>query len=115
MELLDRAAEALRLAPDLIQRGETIVDIKDRILEPFRHDRAGSLLKLQDELSVGHARFVVEVLRKTEEQYVAQIIEDRFLDPRIAALRRCDGALDHGAIFICHRLDRREIGSVKRK
>ena len=44
MERLDAGAELLRLAADLIERGEPVVDVEDRVLEPLRHHRAGELL-----------------------------------------------------------------------
>ena len=61
------------------------------------------------------ARLLVQVFRETEEQNVAQKIEDRFFERGIASLRRSDRALDHGAIGVAHRPAGREVGPVNGK
>ena len=61
------------------------------------------------------ARWLIEILWKSEEQNVAQKIEDGFFDRRIASLSRGDCALDHLSILLAHRLARREISSINRK
>ncbi len=108
-------SEALRFAADFVQRGQPVVDVKSGILQPLGHDRPGCLLEFQDEMDVLFAGFVVEVFRETEEQDVAQEIEDRFFERRVAPLGRSDRALDHGAIGFAHRAARREVGSINRK
>ena len=61
------------------------------------------------------ARFVIEIFRETEEQNVAQEIEDRFLQRRVAPFRRDDGALDDGAILLAHRLAGRDVSAIDRE
>ena len=65
-----------------------------------------ALLEFENEMRVLRARFVVEIFRETQEQDVAQEIEDGFLDRRVAAFRRGDGALDHCAVLVADRLPR---------
>ena len=57
----------------------------------------------------------VKVRRETKEQYLAQIIEDRLVHSRVAALGRGDCALDNLSIFIVHRLIGLEISAINRK
>ena len=115
MELLDAQPELLRLAAHFVERSQTIVNVEHRVLESLGHDRAGSLLKLEHEMRVRLARWLIEILRKSEEQNVAQKIEDGFFDRRITSLSRGDCALDHLSILLAHRLARREISSINRK
>ena len=105
----------LRLAADFVQRRQPVVDIESRVLESLRHDRAGHCWNFKDEMRVLGAGFLIEVLRETEEQDVAQEIEDRFFDRGIAPLGRGDRALDHGAICIAHRPAGRDVSSVNRE
>src|SRR6184192_2770743 len=57
----------------------------------------------------------IKIRRKTKEQHVAQIIEDRLVHSRVAALRRPDRTLDDLTIFVADRLTRRKISSVNRE
>ena len=52
MEFLYRDTEAVRIAADLIQREQTVVDIQGRIFEAFRHDRSGHLLEFADKTAL---------------------------------------------------------------
>ena len=72
MEFFDPHPETLRLAADFIQRRKPVIDVKNRVLEPLGHDRAGDLLKLQDEMHVLGAGRVVQIFRETEKQNIAQ-------------------------------------------
>ena len=115
MEVFDADPEMLRLAADFVQRREPVVNVKGGVLEPLRHDRPGALLKFQNEMHVRGARLVVEVFRKTEKQNVAQKIEDRFFDRRVAPFRGRDRALDDRAILLAHRLPGRDVSAVNRE
>ena len=108
-------AELLRLAADLVQRGEPVVNIEGGILQSLGHDRPGALLELENEMRVLRARFFIQVFRKTKEQDVAQEIEDRFFDRRVAALGRRDRSLDDRAIVLAHRFSGRDVGSINRE
>ena len=99
MEFFDAETELLRLAADFVQRRQPVVNIEGGILESLRHDRAGALLKFQNKMHVLGAGFVVQILRETKKQNVAQEIKDRFFDRRIAPFRRGHGAFNDGAIF----------------
>ena len=57
----------------------------------------------------------VKVRRETKEQHLAQIIEDRLVHSRVAALGRGDCALDNLSIFIVHRLIGLEIRAINGK
>ena len=57
----------------------------------------------------------IKIRRKTKEQHVAQIIKDRLVHSRVAALGRADRALDDLTIFVADRLTRRKISSVNRE
>ena len=61
------------------------------------------------------ARVLIEILRKTEEQYVSHKIEDRFFDHRIPALGGGHRAFDNLPILVAHRLARGEIRSINGK
>src|SRR5437868_12371990 len=115
MESLDAEAKLLRLASDLVQRRQSVVNVKNRILESLRHDRAGELLKLENKLHVFRALFFVQIFRKTEEQQVTQKIKDRFFNRRIALFRRRDCALDDVAIFLARGPSWFAIAAVNRK
>ena len=93
----------LRLAPHFVERDKTIINIERRVFESLRHDWRGALLEFQDEMFVRGARFLVEVFRKTQQQNIAQKIEDRFFQGRVPPLRRRDRALDDGTVFVAHR------------
>ena len=60
-------------------------------------------------------RFLVEVLGKTQQQNIAQKIEDRFFQGRVPPLRRRDRALDDGTVFVADRLARRDVGPIDRE
>ena len=85
VKFVDADPEMLRLAADFVQRGQPVVNVERRILQALRHDRPGALLEFQNEMRVLGARFLVQIFRKTEEQNVAQKIEDRFFDARDCA------------------------------
>ena len=87
MKRVDAEPELLRLAANFVERGESIVNVKRRVLETLRHDGAGELLKLEHEIRVLLARLDVQIFREPKQQNVAQEIEDRFLGRRIAAFR----------------------------
>src|SRR6266480_5074194 len=57
----------------------------------------------------------VETCWKTEEQHVAQKIEDRFFHGRVTPFGYADCALYDFTIFIARRLTGREVGSVNRE
>ena len=76
VERLDTYPELLRLAAHFIERGQSVVNIKHGILQPFGHDRPRSLLKLQNEMGVSSAGFGIEIFWEAEEQYVANKIEN---------------------------------------
>ena len=80
--------ELLRFAADFIERGQPVEDVKRRVLQSLGHDRPGALLKLENKVRVLGSRFLIEVFRETKEQNVAQEIEDRFFDRRVATLGR---------------------------
>ncbi len=115
MKRIDAESELLRLAADLVERRQPIVNIKDRVLEPFRHNRSGKLLEFEHEMHVLLARFRIEILRKTKQQDVAKKIEDRLFDRRIAPFGRGNRALDYLSIFVAHRLAGRKIRSIHGK
>src|SRR5262249_1112356 len=112
---IDAETKLLRFAADFIERRETVVNVEHRVFETLGHDRSGELLKLQDEMDVLLARLRIQIFREPKKQNVAKEIEDRFLYRRITALGGSDRALDHLAIFVAHRLARREIGPINRK
>src|SRR5205085_7881802 len=105
----------LRLAAHFVERDETIVNIERRVFESLRHDWRGALLEFQDEMLMRGARFLVEVLGKTQQQNIAQKIEDRFFQGRVPPLRRRDRALDDGTVFVADRLARRDVGPIDRE
>src|ERR1700747_1425400 len=112
MKRFHAQTEELRFAADFVQRRQTVVDIKDRVLQSLRRDRSGELLKLENELRVRGALFFVEVFRKTKEQKIAQKIKDRFLDRGGAPFRARHRAFDNGGIFLRHWFPRLEISAV---
>src|SRR5438105_4047217 len=86
--------ELLWLAAHFVERGQTIVNVKHGVLETLRHNRAGELLKFEDEMHVFFAPLCIQVFRKPKKQNVPEKIEDRFLHRRIAAFGRSDCALN---------------------
>ena len=115
MKRLNAQPKELRFAADFVQRGQSVINIKHRVLESLGHDRAGELLKLEHEMRVRGALLLIEVFRKTKEQKIAQKIKDRFLDRGIAPFCRRHRALDHRAIFLAHRFARLEISAINRE
>ena len=73
------------------------------------------MLELEDEVRVRGAAFVIDVFRELKEEDVAQEIEDRFFDRRVAPFCGRDRAFDYRAIGVAHRLARRDVGPVNRK
>ena len=61
---IDAYPELLRLASDLIERRQPVVNIKHGVLQSLGHDRASGLLKFQHEMGVGFAGGVVEIFRE---------------------------------------------------
>ena len=61
------------------------------------------------------ARLLIEIFRKTEEQYIAHKIEDRFFDHRIPALGGRNSALDYLSILLPHWPAWGEISSINGK
>ena len=112
MKFVDADAEMLRLAPYFIQRSQPVVDIERCVLQALRHDRPSALLEFQNEVRVRLPRFVVKVLGKSKEQNVAQEIKDRFLESRISALRRDNGALDDDPVLFVDRLSGCDVSAV---
>src|SRR5437879_13893798 len=102
MKRFHAQTEELRFAADFVQRRQTVVDIKDRVLQSLRRDRSGELLKLENELRVRGALFFVEVFRKTKEQKIAQKIKDRFLDRGIAPFLHRQRAITQGRSSLAH-------------
>ena len=49
VELGDAGAEGGRVAADLVERDEPVVEVEGGVLHPLGHDRAGQLLELHDE------------------------------------------------------------------
>src|SRR5437660_649799 len=115
MKRLHAETEELRFAADFVQRRQTVVDIRDRILQSLRHDRPGELLKLENELRMGGALLFVEVFRKTKEQKIEQEIKDGFFYRGIAPFRRRHRAFDHRTIFLAHWFPWFEISSINGK
>src|SRR5205807_8374037 len=113
VKTVDAQPELLRLAAHFVEGRQTVVNIERGILQAFRHDRPGKLLKFKHELHVLLARLRIQVRRKTKKQNVAKEIENLFLDRRIASLGRSNRALDHLSIFIAHRVAGSEIGSIR--
>src|SRR5207302_5624937 len=95
MKHVNAQPKLLRVAADFVERSQAIVNVKHRVLESLRHDRPGALLKLKHEVHVLLARLRIQIFWKTKEQNVAQKIENRFFDRRIATLGGRDRALDH--------------------
>ena len=99
MELRHVDAEMLRFAADLVERDEPVINVERRILQPLRHDRPGALLEFHHKVFVLGDTRRVRVRRELEQQNVAQKIEHRPLDARVAALGQRDGTVDHGAVL----------------
>ena len=51
MKSLRRHAETSGIAADLIQREQPVINVKDGVLEAFRHERPGHLLEAHDEMN----------------------------------------------------------------
>ena len=113
MELGDRAAEALGIAADFVEREQQVVAVERRVLEPLRLHRPGVLLQLHRELQplarlVGVGRRVAvaaivapggtPVVRSRAQHHLAEEVEERALHRRVAAPRARDRALDDGAV-----------------
>src|ERR1700730_3449998 len=109
---VDTQAELFRLAAHFVERGQTVVNVEDRVFETLGHDRPGELLKFEHEMHVLFARLRIQVFRKTKKQNVAEKIEDRLLHRWIAAFGRSNRALDHLSILVADRLTGREISSI---
>ena len=52
VEIVDRQPEAVRVAADLVQRGQPHVPVERRVLDTLRHHRTGRLLPARHELVV---------------------------------------------------------------
>ena len=115
MKLFHTDSKMLRLAADFVQRGQPVVNVERRILEPLRHDRPRALLEFQNEMLVLGARFVVQVFGEPEQQNIAQKIEDRFFQRRVPSFRRRHRALNNRAIFFADGLARRDVSPINRK
>jgi hypothetical protein len=50
VEVVDGEREAARVAADFVQRRQALVAVERRVLDPFRHHRAGRLLEPRHEL-----------------------------------------------------------------
>src|SRR6266700_187884 len=107
--------ELLWLAAHFVERGQTVVNVKHGVLETLRHNRAGALLKFEDEMHMLFAPLCIQVLRKSKKQNVAEKIEGRFLHRRIAAFGRGDCALNYLSIFFAHRMAGGEISPINRE
>src|SRR5436309_300947 len=115
MKHINARPKLLRLAAHFVYCYEPVVNVKDCVLQSLGHDRSGGLLKFQNEMRVRGAFGSAKVRRETKEQHLAQIIEDRLVHSRVAALGRGDCALDNLSIFIVHRLIGLEISAINRK
>src|SRR6185369_15142063 len=78
-------AEAVGLATHLVERDQPVVDIEDSVLDTLRDDRPGSLLEFQDELALHLPSGALGAGRKSQEQEIADEVEDRGVGARIAA------------------------------
>ena len=100
MEDLRRGAEVVRLASDLIECDEPVIDIEGRILDALGGDGAGALLKFHHKAEMLRAAGLVDILRETAASYLAQELEDRGLHAGIAPPGGAHGAVDDLAVVI---------------
>src|SRR5260221_4313795 len=86
MEMLNRNPKLSRITADFVQGGQTIEDIKCSVFQPFRHDRAGALLELVNELQLKRAKIQINPLKRLEQQNATQKIEYRGVDGGVSSL-----------------------------
>ena len=63
MQRLRRDTELVRLAADLVQRHQTVVDVERRVFDALGRHRARHLLELADELQMFAPLFLRNVIR----------------------------------------------------
>ena len=86
-----------RVAADLVQRDQPVVDVERRVLDALRRHRAGHLLELADEPQVLAALFLRNVVRAASAAAADEVEHDGRV-PRIAPLGRADRVLDVAAV-----------------
>src|SRR5437660_9339794 len=82
MKCLNTDSKPARIPANFIKRDEPVVTVKGGVFESLGHNRAGQLLKFQDELTAVPATVLAEVSRKFEQKNIAQKIEDRRISIR---------------------------------
>src|SRR5690349_11380468 len=100
MERFNSRTEPLRFPSDFVQGGKPIEGVESRVFDSLGHDRTGVLLKLEHEMGMFGLRFVLEVFGETEQQQVAQKVENGFFYGWVTPLGRGDRALNDVSIFL---------------
>ena len=109
-------AEVDRVAADLVERDEAVVDVERRVLDALRHHRAGDLLELHHEGEQLRAVLRAETFDIAQEQRIAEEIEELARRARVAPLRLRDRLLDVLRVVVRDRLGAvRRVGAVDRQ
>ena len=89
MKCFDPRSELLRFAAHFVQRRQPVENVKSRVLDSLGHDRAGVLLKFQNEMLVSRRGLLSSRFSgKPQQKQIAQEVEDRFFDARVASFGR---------------------------
>jgi len=98
VERAHRDAEALGIAPHLVERDQDVVAIEGGVLQPLGLQRPGVLLQLQGERLLLVGQGLGDVVRLARQQHRAQEVEHAALDGGIAPAGLGDGGFDDPGI-----------------
>ena len=94
--------EPARLAADLVERDQAVVDVERGVLDPLGRHRGRHLLELAGEPSLLGAVVLGERLGRLQQQHLADEAEDPAAQERVAGGRPPDGDLDGAAVGLVH-------------